>query len=129
MATNGSTITVDGVTFEIFGLNAANQNRIRLAAGTPNGGGGAFNDLLADHLFNEGAEGRAIGLQITGLPVGTHAVQSWHFDAGVGTPEAIQVEIRNVGEATDPSQILLSGVTWSQSPIEFLLDVRTPGQG
>jgi hypothetical protein len=130
VGTDGTTTTIDGVTFEIFGLNAANQSRIRLT-GTPpvpNGGGGALNDLLADFVFNEGAEGRAIGLRINGLPVGTHSVQSWHFDAGVGTPENTQVEIRNQGEAQDPSQTLLTGVPWSQSPIEFLVDVRQPGE-
>jgi len=121
---------VDGVTFEIFGLNAANQSRIRLT-GTPpvpNGGGGPLNDLLADFVFNEGAEGRAIGLRISGLPVGTHSVQSWHSDQTINPQEATQVEIRNQGQAQDPSQVVLTGVPWGATPAEFLLEVRQPSE-
>jgi hypothetical protein len=126
--TAGSTITVNGVMFEIFGLNAANQSRVRLAGGIPNGGGGAENDLLADFVFNEGADGRAVGLRISGLPVGTYAMQSWHNDFGVTAAEATQIEVRNQGQAADPSHVLLAPRPWSISPIEFPLEISTPGQ-
>jgi hypothetical protein len=128
VATAGTTTTVDGVTLEIFGLNAANQSRVRHTAGVPNGGGGAFNDLMADFVFNEGANGRAIGLRVSGLPVGTHAIESWHFDTGVGTPEATQVEIRNQGDGSNPLHALLTAPWSTETPIRFLLDVRQPGQ-
>ena len=125
LGTSGSTIRVEGVTFEVFGLNAANQSRVRLTDGVPNGGGGEQNDLLADFVFNESADGRAIGLRITGLPVGEYDMQSWHHDFGVTAAEATQVEIRNQGE---PSEVVVSGVPWSDLPIEFMFDVTTPGQ-
>jgi hypothetical protein len=128
VATEGTTITLEGVTFELFGFNAADQSRIRLTGTTPNGGGGTFNDMLADFVFNEGADGRAIGLRITNLPVGSYTMQSWHHDFGIGTPEVTQVEIRNQGQPADPSQIVIPATPWSNSPLQYPLQITTAGQ-
>ena len=129
VGTDGTTITVEGVTFEVFGLNAANQSRVRTNAnGTLNGGGGTFNDILGDFVFNEGADGRAIGLRITNLPVGMYTMQSWHHDLTIATPEVTQVEIRNQGDPVDPSQIVVPASLWSNSPLQYPLAITTPGQ-
>jgi hypothetical protein len=129
LGTAGSTIRLDGITFELFGLNAANQSRIRLTGtpAVPNGGGGPMNDLLADFVFNEGANGRAIGLRMTNLPVGSYDMQSWHFDATIDPMEATEVEVRDQGQM-GPGTILATAVPWGDTPIEFSFDVTTPGQ-
>lgn len=95
VATSGTTITEQGVTFEIFGLNAANASRVRAT-----GGGGADDSLLRDFVFNEGANGRAVGLRITGLAAGTYSMQSWHYDSDstvTTTENFIKVEARDQG--------------------------------
>src|SRR5688572_11876043 len=62
VGTAGTMITLDGTTFELFGLAAANQSRGRAI-----GSGDAFDNLTRDFVFNEGASGRAVGLRVTGL--------------------------------------------------------------
>lgn len=122
VGTSGSTLTLDGVTFEIFGLAAANQSRVR----TSGGGGGACDALLADFVYNEGASGRGIGLRITGLSVGTYAMQSWHYDSGIGGDNFIQVEVRNQGDATWPT--VISQRPFGLDPASFTFEVTQAGQ-
>lgn len=93
VGTSSDPLTVDGVTFQIFGLQGANQSRVRAAADPP----GESESLLRDFVFNEGANGRAVGLRISGLPVGAYAIESWHYDSVLITEESTQIEIRNQG--------------------------------
>jgi hypothetical protein len=124
IAAGGNNLVVDGVTFDIFGLSANNNSRIR-----PTGGGGSENNILTDFVFNEGVANRAVGLRISNLPIGQYQMQSWHYDsdAGVAANENfIKVEIRNQG---DPSTTtLLSKQPFSTSPISFQFDITTAGQ-
>jgi hypothetical protein len=124
LSAGGNNLVVDGVTFDIFGLSANNNSRIR-----PTGGGGSDNNLLTDFVFNEGAAGRAVGLRISGLPIGQYQMQSWHYDsdAGVAANENFtKVEIRNQGDATTTT--LLSKQPFSTSPITFGFDISAAGQ-
>ena len=122
VATGGNTLLLDGVTFEIFGLAAANQSRVRTAGG----GGGPYDALLADFVYNEGGSGRAVGLRITGLPVGTFSMQSWHYDATTLTSENfIQIEVRNQGGS---ATILVDNRPFSTEAAAFSFDVTEAGQ-
>jgi hypothetical protein len=122
VATGGNLLVLDGVTFEIFGLAAANQSRVRTAGG----GGGPYDALLADFVYNESAAGRAVGLRITGLPVGTYSMQSWHYDASTLTSENfIQIEVRNQGGS---ATILVDNRPFSTEAASFSFDVTEAGQ-
>jgi hypothetical protein len=123
VGTSGSTLTLDGVTFEIFGLAAANQSRIRTS-----GGGGDYNSVLTDFVYNEGASARAVGLRITGLPVGTYSMQSWHYDASVMNSENyIQIEVRNQNESGS-TIVLVDNRPFGTEPASFSFDVTAAGQ-
>lgn len=122
VATSGNLKTIDGLTFEIFGLAAANQSRVRTAGG----GGGPYDALLADFVYNEGAAGRAVGLRITGLAVGTYSMQSWHYDSSTLTSENfIQIEVRNQGGS---STILVDNRPFGTEAASFSFDVTEVGQ-
>jgi hypothetical protein len=124
VGTSGTMTTVDGITFEIFGLAAANQSRVRTAGG----GGGPNDSLLTDFVFNEGATGRAVGLRISGLDVGAYQMQSWHFDSDAGVranENFIQVEVRNQGGT---GTTLVDSFPFSENATSFGFSVSTPGQ-
>lgn len=122
--TVGSNVmTIDGITFEIFGFPTSatdpavgiNQSRIRTT-----GGGGPYNDLLADFVYNEGAGNRAVGLRMTDLPVGLYHMYSWHYD-GINATDATRVEVRDQG--VGGSAINLTSSLWSQHPIPVVIEV------
>jgi hypothetical protein len=123
--TNGGAtqqITLQGATFDIFGLAAANQSRLRAS-----GGGGPEDALLIDFVFNEGAANRAIGLRVSGLDPGTYQMQSWHYDSDptvTGTENFTKVEVRDQGGA---ATTVLSKQPFSTSPIAFQFDVSAVG--
>lgn len=122
LGAGGSTIVEDGVTFEIFGIGN-NQSRFRAT-----GGGGADNNLLTDLLFHEGVANRAIGLRVSGLPIGLYAMDSWHFDSDVtvvNTENFIQVEVRNQG---GPATTLVDKFPFAQTPASFEFEVTAAGQ-
>jgi hypothetical protein len=119
----GTTIVEQGVTFELFGLGAANKSRVRAA-----GSGDSFNALTTDFVYNEGSANAAVGLRMTGLPVGVYAMQSWHFDTDpnvVGTENFMKVEVRNMGGT---AATLVSKSPFSPTPIAFQFDVTDAGQ-
>jgi len=121
--TPAPSMTVDGVTFELFGFSADNQSRLRTAGG----GGGAYDALLADFVYNEGASGRAVALRITGLDVGTYAMRSWHFDSGVTGENFIQIEARNQGDSSS-TVVLVDQRPFGTEPAAFMFDVTAVGQ-
>lgn len=122
VGTSGTTLMLDGVTFELFGLSAANQSRLRTAGG----GGGPEDSILSDFVYNEGASGRAVGLRITGLDVGTYSMQSWHYDASTLTSENfIQIEVRNQGGSAD---ILVDQRPFGVDAASFSFQVTAVGQ-
>lgn len=119
----GTTIVEQGITFELFGLGAANKSRVRAA-----GSGDSFNALTTDFVFNEGSAGAAVGLRITGLPMGVYAMQSWHFDSDPNVSAVenfIKVEVRNMGGT---AATLVSKAPFSPTPIAFQFDVTEAGQ-
>lgn len=121
VGTSGSTLAIDGVTFEIFGLSAVNQSRVRTS-----GGGGDNNALLTDFVYNEGASGRAVGLRVTGLEVGTYTMQSWHYDASTLTSENfIRIEVRNQGGS---ATTLIEKRPFGLDAATFSFDVTEVGQ-
>jgi hypothetical protein len=121
VGTSGSTITLSGITFEIFGLASANQSRIR-----PAGNGTSLDALTTDFVFNDGG-GAGVGLRITGLPIGTFNMQSWHYDSTLtNTNEFIQVEIRNQGQSSPPP--VVDNFAFSNSPASFQVPVTAAGQ-
>jgi BNR repeat-containing family member len=122
VGTSGSTITVDGITFEIFGLAAANQSRVR-----PSGNGTNFNSMTTDFVFNQGSNGAGVGLRITGLPVGTYDMQSWHYDSTLNNSnEFVQIEVRNQGQASPPP--VVDAFAFANSPASFQVPVTAAGQ-
>lgn len=123
LGAGGSTITEQGVTFEIFGISN-NQSRYR----STGGGGGAEDDLLTDFVFNEGAQGRAVGLRISGLSAGLYAMQSWHYDSTstvTSTENFIQVEVRDPGGSPT---ILVDKFPFQTAPATFQLQIDSDGQ-
>lgn len=123
VGTAGTTIVEQGVTFEIFGLAAANQSRFRAV-----GDGTYFDALTRDLLFNEGAANRAIGLRISGLDVGTYQMRSWHFDSDpnvLATENWIQVEVRNQGGS--PTTVV-DKLPFGSTPAFFKFDVTAVDQ-
>ena len=110
-------ITVDGVTLTFFGGLDGSRHRAT-------GGGGAYDSLLRDFMFNDGA-GAGVGLRLEGLPLGTYDVQSFHFDGGAGITGTIQVEVRNPGGV---STILADAVPFSTEPIAYQVTVDEEGE-
>jgi hypothetical protein len=122
VGTSGTTIAIDGITFELFGLNAANQSR-----GRTTGSGDAFDNITRDLVFNEGAQGRGVGLRLTGLDVGTYEMQSWHFDSAVMNVENfIQIEARDQG--TSSGTPLVDMRPFGPTPATFQFSVTAMGQ-
>jgi hypothetical protein len=126
VASGGNTLTLSGATFELFGFSAANQSRIRPTGG----GGGTYDALLSDFVYNEGASGRAIGLRITGLDVGSYTMQSWHYDStsSVTTTENfMRIEARTMGDAAS-TVTLVTKQPFGTEPVSFSFDVTAAGQ-
>lgn len=114
------TITVDGVDITFFGGIDGSRQR---ATG---GGGGEYDALLRDFVFNDGA-GAAIALRLVGLPLGTYDVGSFHYDSLGGTPGMTQVEVRNQGVAGS-TIILADEVPFSTEPIRYQITVDEEGE-
>ncbi|MCC7475816.1 MAG: hypothetical protein IT425_10495 [Pirellulales bacterium] len=127
LGTSGTTKTEQGVTFELFGFAGSNQSRLRSA-----GDGGVYNAITTDFVYNEGGSNRAIGLRITGLPVGNYDMQSWHYDSSfppATNDDFIQIEVRNQGEASDPpNQTVVDAFEFSGLPASFVVPVTAAGQ-
>lgn len=114
-----------GLTLTLFGFSTINQSRNRQAfEGAP------VNPLLSDFVFHEGSEGAFIGLQISGLEVGTYFMNSWHYD-GVGqllnSPEFVQIEVRNQGQ-TAPTPPVVDHFAFGTAPAQFQFSVASAGQ-
>jgi hypothetical protein len=125
VTTSGTTISEQGATFEIFGLAAANASRVRST-----GANVAFRPMTSDFVFNESstAQGRAVGLRITGLDVGLYSMRSWHFDSDptvLNTENWIQVEVRNQG---GPATTVVDKFPFSGTPALFQFEVTAVGQ-
>ncbi|HOW73706.1 MAG TPA: PEP-CTERM sorting domain-containing protein [Phycisphaerae bacterium] len=116
-------LTFGDVKLELFGFSADNQSRGRANGG----GGGSYDALLADFVYNEGASGRAVALRITGLDVGTYAMQSWHYDSEVSGENYIQIEARNRGDSSS-TVILVDQRPFGEEPASFTFDVTAVGQ-
>ena len=110
-------IEVDGVTLTLFGGLDGSRHRAT-------GGGGQYDALLRDFVFNDGA-GAAVGLRLTGLPLAVYDVESFHFDGGAGITGTIQVEVRNPG---GQSTILADAVPFSTEPIRYQITVDEEGE-
>lgn len=121
--TPAPSLTLNNVKFELFGFSADNQSRVRSAGG----GGGPDDALLADFVYNEGASGRAVAIRITGLDVGTYAMQSWHYDSGITGENFIQIEARNEGDLSSTT-ILVDQRPFGQEPASFTFEVTAVGQ-
>src|SRR5687767_5183284 len=124
-ATAERSIVVDGVTIQFFGGLDGSRHRDESDVPTGGGGGGPFDALLRDFVFNDG-NGAAVAIRLTGLPLGTYDVQSWHWDSLPGTPGNTQVEVRNQGVAN--TQILANEVPFSQDPIRYQITVDEEGE-
>jgi hypothetical protein len=112
---------LSGITFEIFGLGAANQSRIRTS-----GDGSSFDALTTDFVYNDGASA-GVGLRITGLPIGNYNMQSWHYDSTLtNANEFVQVEVRNQGQPSPPP--VVDNFAFSNSPASFQIPVTASGQ-
>lgn len=110
-------IPIDGVTLTFFGSLDGSRHRAT-------GGGGEFDALLRDFMFNDGP-GAAVGLRLEGLPLGVYDVQSFHFDGGAGITGTIQVEVRNPG---GQPTVLADAVPFSTEPIAYQITVDEEGE-
>jgi hypothetical protein len=125
----GSALLVEqGTTFQIFGTSA---DASRTRAHENGGGGGPFDALLEDFVFNESAtaQGRAVGLRISGLDVGTYRMQSWHFDSTgsvTSTDNFTQVDVRGPGVG-GVTTVLLDKQPYSQQALSYKFDVTAVG--
>ena len=117
-ATAERTITVDGVDITFFGGIDGSRQRTT-------GGGGEYDALLRDFVFNDGA-GAAVALRLANLPLGTYDVASFHYDSLGGTPGMIQVEVRNQG--VQNAQILADAVPFSPEPVRYQITVDEAGE-
>lgn len=124
----GATKSINGVTFTLFGFSTSFQSRYRnayLLTDIP----GDF--LLRDFVFNESEENCFIGLRISGLDVGTYAMQSWHYDGlshvlEEGNTNFIQIEVRNQGEPSPPP--VVDNFVFRMAPATFQFSIDAPGQ-
>ncbi len=126
LATSGNTLSLDGVTFELFGFSAANQSRFRTAGG----GGGLYDALLTDLVYNEGGQLRAIGLRISGLELGMYEMSSWHYDSDpsvTSTENWMKIEVRNQND-TPSTVIVASKQPFGTEPVSFSFNVTALGQ-
>ncbi len=73
---NGSSVVVDGVTFEVFSAGGS-RNR----SSEPS-------DLTADFVFDDGV-GQAVGLTVSGLPDGIWEAQVYSFDSDFAAGDQI----------------------------------------
>lgn len=112
-------IVIDGVTLQLFGGLDGSRHRTT-------GGGGEFDSLLRDFVFNDGA-GNAIGLRLIGLEPGIYDVTSWHYDGAANVPGTIQVEVRG-SNPTLPSTVVRDAVPFSTDPVNYQITVSDPGQ-
>ena len=124
-ATAERTITLDGVDITFFGGIDGSRHRDEEDVPTGGGGGGEYDALLRDFVFNDG-NGAAVALRLAGLPLGTYDVTSWHWDSLPGTPGFTQVEVRNPGPAN--VAILANEVPFSQDPIRYQITVDEEGE-
>ena len=119
-------MVVDGVTIDFFGGIDGSRHRDETDVPSGGGGGGEYDALLRDFVFNDG-NGAAVAIRLTGLPLGTYDVTSWHWDSLPGTPGVTQVEVRNPGGAA--SRIILADeVPFSQDPIRYQITVDQEGE-
>ena len=125
-ATAERSITLEGVTIQFFGGIDGSRHRDEADVPTGGGGGGEYDALLRDFVFNDG-NGAAVALRLTGLPLGTYDVTSWHWDSLPGTPGATQVEVRNQGVAGS-TIILANEIPFSQDPIRYQITVDEEGE-
>jgi hypothetical protein len=135
----GASTSVDGITFTLTGgtsgnnagFAGANQSRIRLTGTAPNqvpnGGAGPQNNVLGDFIYNEGADGREIVLDIAGLPVGNYLMYSWHQDLGVAVGDATTVIVADTGGGN--AQTMATGVPFSATPISYFFEVTNASVG
>lgn len=108
-AGNGSSVTVSGVTFEVF---SADDSRVR-SAGT--------NDLTKDFVFDDGAD-QAVGLKIFGLADGMWEASVYSWDTFAIDPQI--VGITEFGAAAE--SIYTSGFAGSAiTPFKFTFDSST----
>lgn len=124
----GATKSIDGVTFTIFGLPGLMHSRYRNASTSADVPGDL---LLRDFVFNEAEENCYIGLRITGLDVGTYAMNSWHYDGfsfvlQAGNTNFIQIETRNQGQPSPPP--VVDNFAFQMAPASFQFSVDAPGQ-
>jgi hypothetical protein len=74
-------------------------------------------EMLKDFAFVDG-DGRALTLEISGLPAGSYAIESWHFDASFNG--AIRVEFNRLGQT---AQILVANHPFSTAPATYVISV------
>jgi hypothetical protein len=121
------TLTEQGATFQVFGTG---DNASRTRTGSTGGGGGPLDSLLTDFVFNEGAQGRAVGLRISGLDVGKYRMLSWHYDSTgsvTSTENFIQVEARDQGVAGS-TITLVDQAPFSQNRLSYTFEVTALDQ-
>lgn len=104
---NGSSVTVDGVTFEVFS-----------ADGSRNRAGGA-DDVTADFVFDEGGENSAVGVTVTGLPDGIWQASVFAFDDLVDAGD----QIVGINRAGLPELIFTDSFAANETdPFTFVFD-------
>lgn len=133
-----SSFAIEGISFDLWGLrpwpfldgytNAFGGSRNRGV-----GDGSAYDDLLQDFAFAEVGDGVYLYLRISGLPVGSYQMTSWHFDSlllNLPDENFMQIEVAN----QPGSNMSLSGTVlidhFPLSPVAktFGFEVTTAGQ-
>ena len=128
-ATDAQTVaplTVDGVTFTLFGGLDGSRNRALNATIT----GDPYESLLRDFVFNDATsttQGAGIGLRIEGLAVGVYDVQSFHYDAAANTSGSVQIEVRD-RDVAGSTVILVDNAPFRPEPYAYQIEVTHPGQ-
>jgi len=135
----GASTVVDGITLTLTGgtsgnnagFAGVNQSRARYSGTAPNqtgnGGGGPQNNILSDFVYNEGAAGREIVLNMTGLPVGNYLMYSWHNDQTLAAGDATTVIVADAGGGS--AQTVATGVAFGATPISYFFEVTNAGVG
>lgn len=83
-AQDGATRSSGGITFTLSGAGVAARDR---ALADP---------ALTDFAFVDGP-GAALRLRLTGLPAGSYAIDSWHYDGG-NYAGAVKIDLQRVGD-------------------------------
>lgn len=126
ISAGGASKVVDGISLQLFGLD---QGIVGSRYRTTDFQSLPGDLLLRDFVFSEGITGAYIGLRISGLELGSYAMQTWHYDGFAVVlvdQNLVEIEVRNQGESAGTK--VADSFPFGFTPAAFQFDITAPGQ-